>query len=81
MTKQDTCLFFAPYRSEKTRRPHPSKPGVCRCRISVPTLPNAYTPNLTPNPIYPKDCNGCPFFVSRKLDFPQPTRQEELPNV
>lgn len=25
MTKQDTCLFFAPYRSEKTRRPHEAK--------------------------------------------------------
>jgi len=78
MTKNETCLFFAPYRSEKTRRPHPSRPGVCKATVSFPTLPNAYNPNITPNPIYPRECKGCPFFVSRKLDFPQPTKQDEL---
>ena len=78
MTKNETCLFFAPYRSEKTHRPHQSKPGVCLYVIQTPTLPNAFKPCFVPNPIYPKDCKGCPFFVSRKLDFPQPTKQDEL---
>lgn len=78
MTKNETCLFFAPYRSEKTRRPHPSKMGICVYQIQWPSLPNSISPCKDKRPISLKDCSGCPVRMSRHLTFPQPLLQEEM---
>jgi len=79
VTKRDTCLYFSPWRDPATRRPHPTKPGVCRFRVVMPALPNAYRPDMQPRPIRPEECKGCTYFTDRALAFHQPHRQEVIP--
>lgn len=78
MKNKDLCLFFAPYRNPLTKRPHPSKAGVCRFPIEFPAMPNAIKPCLTPMPIHAKECEGCHYFTKRDMLFAQPLMQKVM---
>ena len=78
MKKQDTCLFLAPWRNPAISRPHPTKPSVCLYPVKWPAMPNTYRPDRSPAPLYPKDCEGCPFFTKRGLVQAMPCEQTTI---